>query len=316
MIYRTLIIFDTNRIDHMDYDGFKIGGDYNAIKSFIKNNKLEDLIHIAIPEFVIKEIARHKIEKFKDELKEYKRIGNKLRKLSIISLEEEINFDIEKYLKDELAKYTEEQGLKIIKLPRIRYESTLEKIIQRAISKELPFKENKKHSDMGFKDVLIWETILNSKNLILDYDNVFYCSGDNGFSECKREFEKIINRNFEQFNSESYLIERIKELYSNLILNNKIYQFVRTAYFREMLEQKIDEQHWVEIKGEDKEIERFEIIDICNQIEINDYENDVWFEITSQLLLEIDGEESEFFSHTIINEANEIITIDIEKIDE
>jgi len=316
MIYRTLIIFDTNRVRHTDYVGFKIGGDYDVIREFIKNNNLGELIHIALPEFVLEEIKKQKLEQYEKDIAEFGKIMGKFEKLGVVTGKNEIKFDIEKYLDNQIGKYLEDQNLKLIKIPKSKYETILESIIQRAISKKLPFKRNDRHSDMGFKDVLIWETVLNSRGLILDYDNIFYCSGDNGFNECKEEFEKIINRNFEQFNEGGYLMERLEGIYFDLIRNVRIYQFVRTEYFKEILEQKIEGQHWVEVDGEDKEIDGYEIIEVCNQIvrkESGDA-GELWFEITSQLLIKIDGVEKDFFALTIVNDTNEVISFEIEDI--
>lgn len=315
MIYKTLIIFDTNSVRHIDYVNFEIGGDYKDVNEFIKNNNLGDLIHVALPEFVVDEIKKQKIEQFEKDYNEHKRISDKFEKLGIQSRGSNGNFDVKKHLDDQSDCYLRDNNLKVIKLPRTEYDATLEKIIKRAIAKKLPFKKNKDHSDIGFKDVLIWETILSNQSLILGYDNIFYCSGDNGFNECKKEFEKDINRNFEHFKEGSFLIEKLEEQYFELIRNKRIYDFAKTDYFLELVGEKIEELGVLsDFSGEEKEIETWEMIDPCveiEKVEFSDQESEC-FRITSHVHLYINGESQDNNVITTINDANEVVEFDIE----
>lgn len=314
MIYKTLIIFDTNSVRHTDYVNFEIGGDYKNVSAFIKNNNLGDLIHIALPEFVVDEIKKQKAEQFEKDRREYKRIGDKLDKLGIKTTVNDSDFDVNAHLKDQTDIYLKKENLKVINLPRDKYDDTLEKIIQRAIAKKLPFKKNDRHSDMGFKDVLIWETILSNKSLILGYDSIFYCSGDNGFNECKEEFEKDINRNFEHFKEGAFLIEKLEEQYFELIRNSRVYDFAKTQYFKDMIGLEIERVGVAEFENEDLEIEDWDMINPCveiEKVEFSDQEGEC-FRITSHVHLYANGESQDNNVITTINETNEIVEFDIE----
>lgn len=314
MIYKTLIIFDTNSVRHTDYVNFEIGGDYKNVSAFIKNNNLGDLIHVALPEFVVDEIKKQKIEQFYKDHCEYQRVSDKFQKLGIQSAGSRQKFDIKKHLDDRADSYLKSHNLKVIKLSRADYDVTLERIIQRAIAKKLPFKKSKDHSDIGFKDVLIWETILSNKSLILGYDNIFYCSGDNGFNECKEEFEKCINRTFEHFKEGAFLIEKLEGQYFELIRNKRVYDFAKTQYFKDMVGIEIEKLDVVEFEDDDAEIEDWDMINPCveiEKVEFDDQEGEC-FRITSHVHIYANGESQDNNAITTINEANEVVEFELE----
>lgn len=70
---------------------------------------------------------------------------------------------------------------KIIELP-IPKEKCFGRIVTRAFEKEAPFEGKEKNSDKGFKDVLIWESILELAEMNPKSEFIFY-SQDKGFKE-------------------------------------------------------------------------------------------------------------------------------------
>ena len=65
-------------------------------------------------------------------------------------------------------------------------------IVKRAFDKAPPFGGKEKNSDKGFKDALIWESILEFVLLHRQADIIFYTK-DNGFKEKLIEEFKILN---------------------------------------------------------------------------------------------------------------------------
>ncbi|MGW8184932.1 MAG: PIN domain-containing protein [Candidatus Moraniibacteriota bacterium] len=325
MIYRTLIIFDTNKIRHTDYIGFELGSEYDRVKKFIEEKNLKNIIQLAIPAYVIEEIKKQKIEKFENELEKFEEISKKFERIKIVKKESSAKFDIKKYINKKALEFLSENNIRIMNLNKENYAKVFERIIKRAIDKKLPFKRNDKHSDIGFKDVLIWETILDNKGIILWNDNIFYCSGDNGFGECKEEFEKIYNRNFDVFSSVDFLIEKLSSQYTDIIENNKVFSLVQSHYFTDQIEQYINSiGFWNDSDGDECDIINIDIYDQCvdfEKVEGNeDTEEACTFEITSYgiLYLEKEDDDGKIINSdvdvtiiTVIDENNEFIDFEI-----
>jgi|GEM_PF-2694413 len=108
-----------------------------------------------ITESVFYEIVQQRIEKYNEIKKQIEKVQ---RQINIsINIPDSIDF------KKELEAYLEKYNIKILPHPN---NNVFPNIIKRALEKKLPFKpvaegKNKKGSDKGFKDVLLWETLLN-----------------------------------------------------------------------------------------------------------------------------------------------------------
>lgn len=325
MVYNTLIILDTNKIKHDDYEKIELGGDYGMIKKFVEENNLNDWIKIAIPEYVIEEVKQQKREKYNNDKKEFKRISKKFNSLEIISQQQINEFDIEKYFDEKLSDYISRENIKILKLDDEQCKETLKEIIKRALAKKLPFKKNDKHSDMGFKDVLIWETILKNKGAVSWYHNIYYCSGDNGFTGCKEEFEKEHNRNFDLFTSADLLIEKLSNEYSNQIENKQIFSLINDPYFSDQVKDYVMSlETWEDLDGDECEIIDVEILDRCTDFEKNEGNKENGegdsFEVESYVELELEKEDNEgkivssqidAYVKTTIDENNDFIDFEI-----
>lgn len=326
MLYKTLIIFDTNKIRHTDYVGFELGGDYVRIKKFISENNLENWVKLAIPEYVIEEVKQQKFEQYEKDLVAYKEVVKKFSSLGIIKKQGLANFDIKGQLHSKAQEYINNEDVKILRLKKEDYSDVLERVMGRALEKQLPFKRNDKHSDMGFKDVLIWETILHNKGAISWHDNVFYYSGDNGFAECKLEFEKVHDKNFEFFNSIDFLLEKLLLIYADPIENNKIFSLIKSSYFTDRIKEYIDSVGvWEDLDGDECAIVNIDIVDKCTDFEkIDGNEEDgegATFKITSRVFLYLEKEDSDgrsgesdtdVYVITTIDENNDFIDFEIE----
>lgn len=106
-----------------------------------------------ITEGVFGEIIQQRKEEFRKTINELEKI---LKKLNI-----EMDLPSEPDFEKELKNYLENYSIQI--LPHVKNE-IFPRIINRAINKTLPFKQvgkdGEKGTDKGFKDVLIWETLL------------------------------------------------------------------------------------------------------------------------------------------------------------
>ncbi len=197
------IVVDTN-ICHSgenknDFSRFSFGMKINTLKMWISYLDLVDKVRIVFPEIVIKELKRQKIDLYKrkkEEILNYKK-ENVFPDIKIIfDVDEE--FDYEKYLEDVINSEFEEN---------VHIENSmscplyLDKIIQRAVDKKPPFEGVEKKSDKGFKDAVIWESLLEYKEKNKEYTLVVYTND-------KRFNDELLNEYREKFDDELLFFDK------------------------------------------------------------------------------------------------------------
>lgn len=167
-------------------------------KSFLKNmnffidyiedvkkiNKEITLVYL-MPETIIKELECQKIEAYNRQYNEFNRIYNDLY-YGLVG-------EIPKNNIAEVVNQEEKEYLDKVKIINLKYETKIFKeLVSEAINKLSPFdktNQNKK-SDAGFKDALIWKTILYSEE-IEDFDKIYFFSGDKIFEDNKKLMEQF-----------------------------------------------------------------------------------------------------------------------------
>ena len=180
------LIFDTNVLfqtyeKKADFTSFSFNATYENVTDMINRLDIYDQVILAIPSVVWFEMEKQIIEKHDELLLTYKTtITKKLFPEYSISENTEINYP--EYIKVKIAAYKDDlsSGLnKVIELP-IASNSRFDSIVNRAFNKFPPFEGKDKKSDKGFKDALLWESILefasshsNSKIIYYSKDNIF-----------------------------------------------------------------------------------------------------------------------------------------------
>lgn len=178
---------DTNMLLGSDSKrtGFIKNIDYflDYIKALKKKDKNNELIFF-VSEIVAKEILNHKRDKMEEE---YQSLKSKFSKCDyfldgIIPKEK-----IDSIIKEEEKKINK---LNILKVPRDS--KTFDKIIECALERKSPFVKNR--GDKGFKDALIWESILKEEHIdSLDKFYFFTCDSDFDRTLLEEEFKHIHN---------------------------------------------------------------------------------------------------------------------------
>lgn len=159
--YDFMVAIDTNCFENYDED--KSISPYCAsvaCNEFFKNRKSRSeysMGHYFITESVFGEILQQRREYFQ------RAVENLNKALKPFGKEADIPDDIN--FEAGLRKYLDDNDIEILPHPG---NEIFPKVIQRALEKKLPFKpvnENRNNknngSDKGFKDVLLWETLLN-----------------------------------------------------------------------------------------------------------------------------------------------------------
>lgn len=181
---RYILIIDTNILfqsyqSYADFTSFSLNSSFQNVIEMINRLDIYDNIEIAIPAVIWNELKKQIVEAHEKRIVEFEKW--KFPEYSV-KQNKVVNYDI--YIDKKISEYktTLLNGInKIIELP-IPTEKCFERIITRAFEKEAPFEGKEKNSDKGFKDVLIWESILELAENNPKSEFIFY-SQDKGFKE-------------------------------------------------------------------------------------------------------------------------------------
>lgn len=249
--------------------------------AFIDENHLTDKIEICVPEVVVMEMKYHMLSGFQKQkqklysaIEEHKKIFGDIAKLDAI----EISYDEEQYTQyvDTLIKEffgNQKNHAKQVFFPR--KEPIVDTLINKALTGIRPFFagkfEGKSHSDAGFKDSLIAETIYQyhsvNKNLCI------FITNDQDFS---REFSRKIQPGSELvlFTSIESAIDALKDYYGTDPKKRLLHEFSENTYWHEFLLKEAGaelDESVTEIKvesvteGDDSNIFIIEMIFIVNE---------------------------------------------------
>ena len=182
------LIFDTNALfqayeKKADFTTFSFNSTFENVIDMINQLDIYNQVTVAIPSVVWNEMEKQIIEKHDELLSTYKSMISKKR-FPEYSIQENPDINYPEYIKNKLTEYKKEISVglnKVIELP-IASNNRFESIINRAFSKLPPFEGKDKKSDKGFKDALLWESILEF-SLTHRNSKIIYYSKDNAFGE-------------------------------------------------------------------------------------------------------------------------------------
>lgn len=210
-----IIVFDTNMLfikyqGKTDYTKFYFNRTFDNILLEIEKLDIYEKCIILIPSVVWSEMEKQKLDAYEIDIKKVKDIRNVFPNAKI----EIKDLDYKSFLSLEIKKYKEELSARLVKIDELALpdKEKFIKIVDRAFNKEPPFEGKVGESDKGFKDVLIWESILEYKSNNLNTDIIFY-TNDKGFKvDLEKEFEEQFNGNkINIVSGEQNVISLIKE---------------------------------------------------------------------------------------------------------
>ncbi|KAB3527071.1 PIN domain-containing protein [Alkaliphilus serpentinus] len=212
-----VIIFDTNILYEKAENGcnfceFKFNRLFQNIVDEIEERDLIDHITIAIPDVTWNELYHQRIQA-------YNRKNHELEKLLEVfkfpHIQYEISaFDYEVYLNEQIDIFKKKLGnysMNVISID-LPSETRFQSIVRRAFSKLPPFEGVDKKSDKGFKDALIWESVLEFKAKYFEYKVILY-SRDGLFNDIlAQEYNDLFKDNLILLNKEVDVIRQIAEV--------------------------------------------------------------------------------------------------------
>ena len=217
------IVFDTNFLHHDLPDRLDKVFNNNLldINKFIKKYDIEN-IFLAIPDFVIEERLSQRMENIKNTILG---IDNKVKSFNgfniKLNLEKIKSKDFKKMLRTRINKFLKENKIETIKIVKIDPQI----LIDRSLERIKPFSDT---GNKGFKDTVIWLSILEDAKKNKDKDYIFCTNDKKDFIEenCKKEFKKYSEEEFKIIENiadlKTYLDEKLvlklelKELYEQI----------------------------------------------------------------------------------------------------
>jgi len=118
----------------------------------------------------------------------------------------------------------------ILKLDRDVHGKTLERVMKKALFKTKPFDD----AGRGFKDALIWETLLNFGDMSASH-NVFLLTEDSDFEFLRNEFSETFSKDLRLEFDTNTLIVDLEKIYGLYVDHPELIRYLKTEFFRSKL---------------------------------------------------------------------------------
>lgn len=275
---KTLIVFDTNSLRHTDgdkvvYATFEFGHPFKEIEQFILDSKLTDDVSVAIPEWAIIELKDQKERQYTEDIENLKKHFKRLKNLphfeGLNTIDE--SFDCIEHIKNKCDEYlATKTSVSFIELEETKANEILKSMMDRVLRKQKaqrPFSQLSGFKDAGFKDNIIWESILNYDELS-KFDKLIFLTKDGDYTGCEYEFRGRWGKHIEIIKDEARVIEELKKDYENYIEHRKLYDYAQSAYFKDYLQDILTPKSTIFFEDEDYVIENYKIVEYCEKVEM------------------------------------------------
>ncbi len=130
-----------------------------------------------------------------------------------------------------------------------------------------PFAISGPYKDAGFKDGIIWETLMHF-DMVLEYDKIIFLSKDGDYKEnCLDDFTQKWNRHIKIEKDRNNVIAELKKDYGNYIEERVIHDFAYKEYFRNYLFDQLKVKSEIVMNSANSKIENFVIENPCILVE-------------------------------------------------
>lgn len=278
---KTLIVFDTNSLRSTEagavaYSSFEFGRPFHVIEEFVTEQRLATDIHIAIPAWTIEELKDQKQRQYKSDIVEFQKLAKRLSGLPHLPelTLPETEFDCAVYVEEKALNYLSTKNIKLLDIKEELANTVLRNMMTRVMKEEnskSPFAHSGKYKDAGFKDNLVWESLMNYKG-VAEYDKVIFLTKDGDYRNCEVEFREKWERHIAILKDENIVISQLSKDYDNYIEFRKFYDYSEKDYFRLYLQQQLNDKTYIQLE-DDIKIENYKIENYCERVENNINEN-------------------------------------------
>lgn len=272
---KTLIVFDTNSLRSTEtgevaYSFFAFGKPFQDIENFITNNNLTDEVHLAVSDWAITELKDQKQKQYLADVEEYKSLAKRLSGLphtgEITFPDSE--FNCAEYVEQKAVEFLSTKQIKRLSIPEAVANTVLCSMMSRVMrgEKKSPFVSLGKYKDAGFKDNLVWESLMIYEE-VPNYDKVIFLTRDGDFNRhCEAEFKAKWNKHIAIVTQENNVIAEINRDYENYIKERAIHEFAQTEYFADYLNDELKTKAIIIIEGIEYYIANYVITNICKKV--------------------------------------------------
>lgn len=199
---KTFIIFDSNILYqrmYEDYSKFTLQQTFNEVRGKIERHDVESQFEVLVPEITINELFQQQLESFEDNIKNLRSAYLGCEQIYEIEFQIKEDFNYRIFLETVKELYITQNGVKILATCS---ESRFNSIVNRALNKHAPFEGGTKgNSDKGFKDAVIWESIL--EFAMKNEGEFIFLTNDKRFKDqLSLEFKEETGKNINIFNKE------------------------------------------------------------------------------------------------------------------
>lgn len=273
---KTLVVFDTNSLRSTEsgevaYNFFAFGRPFQVIEEFITEKKLNEDIHIAIPTWAIEELKDQKHRQYKTDIVEFQKLAKRLSgmpHIPEIALPEG-EFDCTTFIKEKADEYLATKELKLLEIKEELANTVLQSMMTRVMkdeSKKKPFAHSGKYKDAGFKDNLVWESLMHFEG-VNDYNKVIFVSKDGDYKNCEIEFKAKWQKHIAIWKDENNVLADIQKDYELYIKERLIYNYAQAEYFQDYLNDQLKHKTEICLEESNFKIENFTIADPCTNVE-------------------------------------------------
>lgn len=198
---KTYIIFDTNILyqkKYEDYSKFKLNQVFGDIRGKIERNDVESHFELLVPDITLNELFQQQVEKYEENYNSLISSYLTCKQLYSIDLKIDEAFNYKSYLNEIKDQYIKANNINILNNCS---QSRFSNIVNRALNKQAPFLGEKGNSDKGFKDAVIWESIL--EFAINNEGEYIFLTHDKGFKDYLfKEFKEVTNKSITIYNKD------------------------------------------------------------------------------------------------------------------
>ncbi|MEN5432831.1 PIN domain-containing protein [Sphingobacterium faecium] len=273
---KTLIVFDTNALRSTEagqvaYSFFAFGKPFQLIEDYINTNNLQKHIHLAIPSWAIEELKDQKNRQYLEDVEKYKEVTERLSGLpnfqKKILIEEE--FDCRAFIEEKVEEFLETKQLKKLEIKEELASTILKSMMSRVLKEEKlkkPFAHSGKYKDAGFKDNIVWESLMHYDDVEV-YDKFIFVTKDTDYGSCQNEFREKWNKHIITLKDENLVKTEILKDYELYINERVMYDYTHTEYFLDYLSDELKQKSEIVIETGTGKIENFKIQEPSAKIE-------------------------------------------------
>lgn len=265
---KTLIVFDTNALRSTEagqvaYRFFAFGKPFQLIEEYINTNNLNEYIHLAIPSWAIEELKDQKNRQYLEDVEKHKEVTERLFGLpsfqKIPFPQEE--FDCRAYIQEKAEEFLATKQLKKLDIKEELASTVLKSMMSRVLKEEKfkkPFAHSGKYKDAGFKDNIVWESLMHYDD-VEAYDKFIFITKDTDYGNCQNEFKEKWNKHIITLKDENSVKAEILKDYELYINERVIYDYTHTEYFLNYLNDELKQKSEIVTETGMGKIENFKI---------------------------------------------------------